>query len=638
MATTQREEPKSVTAREETLRLADLIDIPAIQALMDDFHALEPVGMAMVDIKGNVLVSTGWQDICTRFHRIHPDTARHCTESDTVLASVTKPGHCRAYHCKNHLWDAATPIVVDGRRVGHFFLGQFFYDDEPVDVEAFRQQARTHGFDEAEYLSALDRVPRLSRDKVERAMAYHAKLAELFSRLGERNLQLARTLEEQRQTARRLSESEERFHLMIKNSTDIIAVVDVCGELLYVSSAEKAISGYTAEEVTGRSIRDMIHPDDVELVQTEFLEAIAHPEKARRIQCRHLHKTEGWVDVEVVGQSFLDKDAVKGVIINVRDITERKRAEEKLQASAEQYRDIAATIPGVIYQLQANRFGSFDVPYMSAGCERLFERPLVDLNHSTLLFQHMHVGDRALFEHSLHVAARDMSHWDLEFRILKPDGQAKWLRGSANPRLLPDGNVIWNGVLLDIDELKHAEQKRHESEERFRLMVKNSSDIIEIIDAHGVIQYASSAGKSITGLTPEETTGHSFRDMIHPEDQAVIQREFQTMMAQPQKARRLQCRHRHKRGGWVHVEAIGQSFLDEPAVTGIFLSLRDITERIQAEQEMTRQMEELRRWHEVTLGREGRIVELKREVNDLSVRLGRPPPYTAAMEPPEAGA
>lgn len=626
-----------MAARETSLRLADLIDIPAIQALMDDFQALEPVGMAMVDIEGNVLVASGWQDICTRFHRVHPDTACHCKESDTQLASAAVPGQCQAYHCKNGLWDAATPLIVNGQRLGHFFLGQFFYDDETVDIEAFRRQAREHGFDETAYLAALDQVPRLSREKINRIMAYHARLAELFSRLGERSLQLAQTLEEQRRTARKLTTSEERLQLMIKNSTDIIAVVDVCGELLFVSPAEKTISGFTVEEVTGKSIRDMIHPEDVALVQAEFMEAIAHPEKTRRIQCRHLHKTEGWVDVEVVGQSFLDKDAVKGVIINVRDITERKRAEEKIKASAEQYRDIAATIPGVIYQLQSNRFGSFDVPYMSAGCERLFERPLVDLNYSTLLFPHMHVGDRALFEHSLQVAARNMSHWDLEFRILKPDGQLKWLRGSANPRLLPDGNVGWTGVLLDIDELKRAEQKRHETEERFRLMVKNSSDIIAIIDSHGVIQYVSSAARAITGFTPEETAGQSFRDLLHPEDQSAVQRELQAIMAHPDKARRLQCRHQHKRGGWIHVEALGQSFLDEPAVKGIILSLRDMTERIQAEEEMARQMEELRRWHEVTLGREGRIVELKCEVNELSARLGQPPPYTAATDPPGAG-
>ena len=64
----------------ENLELADIIDTHAIQSLMDDFYKFAHITMALLDLKGNVLVSIGWQDICTRFHRAHPETCKHCVE------------------------------------------------------------------------------------------------------------------------------------------------------------------------------------------------------------------------------------------------------------------------------------------------------------------------------------------------------------------------------------------------------------------------------------------------------------------------------------------------------------------------------------------------------------------------------
>ena len=82
---------------------------PALQSLMDDFYELARFPMAIIDLKGKVLVGVGWQDICTKFHRVHPETCANCIESDTELSAGVPPGECRLYKCKNHMWDIATP-------------------------------------------------------------------------------------------------------------------------------------------------------------------------------------------------------------------------------------------------------------------------------------------------------------------------------------------------------------------------------------------------------------------------------------------------------------------------------------------------------------------------------------------------
>lgn len=167
-----------------TFDLASLFDISAIQSLMDDFYLLTKIPMALLDIKGKVLVGVGWQDICTKFHRFHPETKRHCLESDTLLTSDIPPGEFKQYKCKNNMWDICTPLYLDGSHVGNLFAGQFFFEEEDIDYELFRRQAQRYGFDEEEYLAALDTVPRLSRENIEIGMRFFTKLAHFLSEIG----------------------------------------------------------------------------------------------------------------------------------------------------------------------------------------------------------------------------------------------------------------------------------------------------------------------------------------------------------------------------------------------------------------------------------------------------------------------
>ena len=145
--------------------------------------------MALIDLKGNVLVGVGWQDICTKFHRVHPETCKHCVESDIKLSAGVPPGEFKLYKCKNNMWDIATPIMVGGQHVGNIFSGQFFFEDEPLDYELFRSQARKYGFNEEEYIAALEKVPRLSREAVNKSMSFFMKLANMLSQLSYSNYQ-----------------------------------------------------------------------------------------------------------------------------------------------------------------------------------------------------------------------------------------------------------------------------------------------------------------------------------------------------------------------------------------------------------------------------------------------------------------
>jgi signal transduction histidine kinase/ActR/RegA family two-component response regulator len=176
--------------------LADIIDVQTIHSLMEDFYELTKIAMAIVDLKGTVLVGVGWQEICTKFHRVHPETAHHCAESDTELTAGVLPGEFKLYKCKNNMWDVVTPIIIGGRQMGNFFSGQFFFEGEEVDFAVFRAQARKYGFNEKEYLAALEAVPRLNKKTLETGMAFFVKMANILSQQSFSNIKLGRALAE----------------------------------------------------------------------------------------------------------------------------------------------------------------------------------------------------------------------------------------------------------------------------------------------------------------------------------------------------------------------------------------------------------------------------------------------------------
>jgi len=213
----------SSTQEKVNFELADIVDSRAVQSLMDDFYKLAHVPIGIIDLNGNVLVGVGWQDICTRFHRVHPEACMYCVESDTKLSTGVSPGEFKMYRCKNNMWDIATPIIVGGRHIGNIFLGQFFFEGEIPDYELFRVQARKYGFNEKEYIAALEKVPRFSRETVNTIMSFFMKLANMLSQLGYSNIRLTRSLKEREELVDALRKSEERFRTLAENSPDLIS-------------------------------------------------------------------------------------------------------------------------------------------------------------------------------------------------------------------------------------------------------------------------------------------------------------------------------------------------------------------------------------------------------------------------------
>ncbi len=309
-----------------TLELSDIIDVDMLQSLMEDFYRLTGMLGAVLDISGKVLVAVGWQDICTKFHRCHPDTHKNCLESDTLLTNGVAPGTFKRYNCKNNMWDMVTPLMIGERHVGNVFIGQFFYENEVPNVVLFREQARRHGFDESDYMAALDRVPRFSREAVDSGMRFYSKLAEIISTLSFSTLQQSRLLAAHGRAQEAMRASEERYRLLFEYSPDGIVVSDRDAVYTDVNASYCRMLGYTRDELVGLSASKVVMTP--ELNQIGPARCADAPTPSETIMVWKFLRKDG---SSFIGELIATPMPDGKVLSIVRDVTARKQTEDSLR-------------------------------------------------------------------------------------------------------------------------------------------------------------------------------------------------------------------------------------------------------------------------------------------------------------------
>ncbi len=308
-----------------SLELQDIIDVPAIQSLLNDFFELTGLVFAIVDMNGKVLVTNGWQDICTKFHRIHPETCLGCRESDTVLSSGVAPGGYKLYRCRNGLWDAATPIFIGKRHIGNVFTGQLFLDNEEPDYERFREQAKRYGFDEDAYMAAVGRVPHFSREKIDHVMHFYAGFAKLLSGLSYGNLKLARALAERERIEDTLRESEAHTKAVLAVVPDMMFLIGRDGAYRDVYAPKDAKLLVSREEIVSRNIRDFFSPDIVQAFENACDAAVRENQPSMMEYDTIIEGERRFFEARIVRY-----DETSFFVI-VRDVTERKQSEERIR-------------------------------------------------------------------------------------------------------------------------------------------------------------------------------------------------------------------------------------------------------------------------------------------------------------------
>lgn len=181
------------------------------------------------------------------------------------------------------------------------------------------------------------------------------------------------------------------------------------------------------------------------------------------------------------------------------------------------------------------------------------------------------------------------------------------------------------------DRLASLDQLRRERSRQNRL-VAHAGDLVVEADAQGSLTSVSAAAERITGYRPEELRG-PLTDWVHPEDQSRLWDTWHQMVADPSRPHRIRYRHRHKEGGWVHLETVGQSFLQDQELNCVLMQTRDVSEAVAYEEELQAQYDEMARFtHAVSHDLKSPLITIKGFARSLVEDLNPEPGSRAASD------
>ena len=179
----------------------------------------------------------------------------------------------------------------------------------------------------------LGRLARSFNEMTRNLHTYQNHLEELVAErtidITEANRRLQDEIAERKQAEEALHRSELHFRSLIENALDFIGILDAAGDISYASPSTNGIIGYGPDELVGRNAFDLIHPDDLPDVRNVFAQGIRIPGFTTAIDFRFRHKDGSWRILEAIGRNLLHDPSVSGIVINARDITDRKRIEEE---------------------------------------------------------------------------------------------------------------------------------------------------------------------------------------------------------------------------------------------------------------------------------------------------------------------
>ena len=569
-----------IDALENDGSLGSIVNIEELQAIMDDFHSLTGMVTALLDTNGNVLEATGWQDICTKFHRVHPRTAQSCTESDLYLAKNIKPGEYVEYRCKNGLWDVVTPLYIGNQHMGNIYTGQFFYDDDVVDEKRFVEQAQTFGFDKNTYLDAFRRIPRYSRETINHLMQFLVKFTSFISSVSYSKLKLEMEIRDRKRAEEALSAQKKRLDYILQGTNVGTWEWNVqTGETIF-NQRWANIVGYTIEEISPVSIKtwsQFCHPDDMQESIRRLKSCFQGESEYYHCECRMRHRDGRWVWVLDRGKvaTWTEDGKPEWMFGTHQDVTERKRAENKLQESEEKFSKAFRSAPLLmtITNIEDGRFLDVNDAFVA---HTGFGRNLAIGSTSTDI-GFANVEDRKRMIDILRTQGRVR---ELELNLHRADGSSMTCLYSSEI-IEVHGKKRLLSTAVDITQRKNAEEK-------LRMMVEmldTAPSSIIVHDYEGRFLYANRKTFEIHGYDEDEFMSLNLRDVDVPESQSLIDKRLREVNAKGETS--FQVSHYRKNGTTVPLEVFLKvvSWEDRPAILSI---ATDISDRRQAEMERDR--------------------------------------------------
>ncbi len=324
---------------------------------------------------------------------------------------------------------------------------------------------------------------------------------------------IARDVTAEKKHANALDEARERYEKILEYSSDFVMIVDDEGAVTYVSPSVEHVMGYDPAAVIGSDAFAFSHPDDRERATQAFLDLRNEPDEEFSIEQRSQHASGEWRWVEVRGRNYLDDPHIGGYLVNVRDITARKRHETELERVKDRFRSMIENASDIVTIVDPDG----TVVFQSEPTRHILGYDPDELVGSSI-FQHVHPEDRE------RVAARFVEATEedetrtetIEFRMQRDDGTWIWMEATGRT----DQPDPFDGYVINSREITERKEREHElTRERNRFQaafdtVPEPAVHVLFEDGNPLVRRTNAAFEEVFGLDQDAITGQNLDALI----------------------------------------------------------------------------------------------------------------------------
>ena len=358
-----------------------------------------------------------------------------------------------------------------------------------------------------------------------------------------------RDITERKRVEHELRESERLFSTAFEYAPIAVALVSLDGRWLRVNRALCELFGYTEAELLTGSFSDVTHPDDLRASWEHMRRMVAGELPSSQLEKRYVARSGNVIDGVLSISLVRDADGLPRYFVGqIEDVTERKRAEDELRASHQKFLQLADNITDAFWIRSADMQ---QVHYISPAFETIWGRTVESLyNDPQEWIDFILPADRVRVLASFASLVKDAPAIDVEYRIVRSDGEIRWIR-SRGFQVRDDAGIVIRtiGIVSDITDQRRAEAELRASEEEFRTLAEAMPQIVWITRPDGGNIYCNQQWMDYTGLTGEESRDSGWNRAFHPDDQRRALEEWEHAVAE-MNLYSVECRLRRADGAY----------------------------------------------------------------------------------------
>jgi PAS domain S-box-containing protein len=403
-----------------------------------------------------------------------------------------------------------------------------------------------------------------------------------------------------------LQESGKKHRTLFETMAQGVTYQDSDGQIVSANPAAERILGLTFDQMQGRTSIDprwrAVHEDGSDFPGETHpsMVSLRTGEPVNNVVMGVFNPIEEgyrWISINTVPQFKPGEERPYQVYATFADITKRKRAEESLRESEARYRLLAENLSDIIWTMGTDLKYTYISPSVTLlrgyTVEEAMAQPLAEnLTPASLeTAMKLMVEEEAKERPGQYDPNRSIT---MEVEVSCKNGSTIWMENRVTYLRDSNGQIAaYLGVSRDITERKRAEEQLQRQERYFRAITERSSDVVVVLGKEGNARYVSPTVERMLGITRERAEGAGFMNSVHPDDIPKVAEDWAYLIEHPGSTRREERRIQHADGSWRYVEAIGYSLLDDPAVEGVVINIRDITALKQADIRQRRTHEQL---------------------------------------------